>query len=210
MKTLLLTAAAMTAATSAAAQVTNGGFEAPVVGGPCCTTTPPDPLPGWTVTEGDANVVAGTFSSTNGNLAYEGDQYLDLVGQSGSGGITQAVATTAGLSYEFSFAFSHNLFAGLAAASASYSIGGLTGVVTHSTGSTSDLDWTVLTGRFVATGPTTTFSFTNLTGGQNEGVLLDGISLSAVPEPATWALMILGFGAVGAAMRRRRAVPALA
>ena len=26
---------------------------------------------------------------------------------------------------------------------------------------------------------------------------------AAVPEPATWALMILGFGAVGAAMRRR-------
>jgi glucose/arabinose dehydrogenase len=29
-------------------------------------------------------------------------------------------------------------------------------------------------------------------------------SLSAVPEPATWAMMILGFGAVGGAMRRRR------
>lgn len=28
---------------------------------------------------------------------------------------------------------------------------------------------------------------------------------SGVPEPATWALMILGFGAVGAAMRRRTA-----
>jgi hypothetical protein len=30
----------------------------------------------------------------------------------------------------------------------------------------------------------------------------------AVPEPATWALMILGFGAVGGAMRRRQAVAA--
>lgn len=28
----------------------------------------------------------------------------------------------------------------------------------------------------------------------------------AVPEPATWALMILGFGAAGGALRRRRAV----
>ena len=27
----------------------------------------------------------------------------------------------------------------------------------------------------------------------------------AVPEPATWALMIAGFGAVGASLRRRRA-----
>ena len=31
-------------------------------------------------------------------------------------------------------------------------------------------------------------------------------ALAGVPEPATWALMILGFGAVGGAMRRRRAV----
>ena len=34
----------------------------------------------------------------------------------------------------------------------------------------------------------------------------------AVPEPGTWGLMLLGFGAVGASMRRRRAraIPALA
>lgn len=32
------------------------------------------------------------------------------------------------------------------------------------------------------------------------------VDIGAVPEPATWALMILGFGAVGAAMRRKRAV----
>lgn len=30
------------------------------------------------------------------------------------------------------------------------------------------------------------------------------ISFAGVPEPATWGLMILGFGSVGAAMRRRR------
>jgi len=40
--------------------------------------------------------------------------------------------------------------------------------------------------------------------------LLDGVSLTAVPEPATWALMIAGFGAVGLAARRRRAVAAAA
>lgn len=31
---------------------------------------------------------------------------------------------------------------------------------------------------------------------------------AGVPEPATWALMILGFGAVGGAMRRRQSVAA--
>ena len=30
-------------------------------------------------------------------------------------------------------------------------------------------------------------------------------SVAAVPEPATWAMMIAGFGLAGAAMRRRRA-----
>jgi hypothetical protein len=33
---------------------------------------------------------------------------------------------------------------------------------------------------------------------------LIGISVAPVPEPGTWAMMLIGFGAVGAAMRRRR------
>jgi hypothetical protein len=35
-------------------------------------------------------------------------------------------------------------------------------------------------------------------------VLLGGLVLTAVPEPGTWAMMLLGFGAVGAALRRNR------
>ena len=38
----------------------------------------------------------------------------------------------------------------------------------------------------------------------NSGNAYSGtVTLAAVPEPATWALFILGFGAVGAGMRRR-------
>jgi PEP-CTERM motif len=48
--------------------------------------------------------------------------------------------------------------------------------------------------------------------GDNQGPLLDNLSLSitpgAVPEPATWMMMILGFGLIGSAMRRRKAIPA--
>ena len=33
---------------------------------------------------------------------------------------------------------------------------------------------------------------------------VDNISLTAVPEPTSWALMILGFGSAGAMLRRRR------
>ena len=38
--------------------------------------------------------------------------------------------------------------------------------------------------------------------GLNEVVFAEG-SPGAVPEPATWAMMILGFGGVGALLRRR-------
>lgn len=37
-----------------------------------------------------------------------------------------------------------------------------------------------------------------------EHVNVDTVSLSAVPEPTTWAMMIAGIGLVGASMRRRR------
>jgi hypothetical protein len=39
----------------------------------------------------------------------------------------------------------------------------------------------------------------------NSGRAIFGIAVQAVPEPGTWAMMILGFGAVGGAMRRRSA-----
>lgn len=78
-------------------------------------------------------------------------------------------------------------------------------------------------------GPMYNFTVTNTVGAASQAVLstvgplgggtyriyLDGtssnggngyngtITLSAVPEPATWALFILGFGAVGHTMRRR-------
>ena len=42
------------------------------------------------------------------------------------------------------------------------------------------------------------------------GITVAGVPIgNAVPEPGTWAMMLLGFGAVGFAMRRRRAVPLL-
>ena len=42
--------------------------------------------------------------------------------------------------------------------------------------------------------------------GNNRGAgsLAGSITINPVPEPATWAMMLLGFGAVGFAMRRRR------
>ena len=39
---------------------------------------------------------------------------------------------------------------------------------------------------------------------------ITGITIAAVPEPGTWAMMLIGFGAIGMAVRRRRSVRGLA
>lgn len=209
MKKLLFAAAALGASAtpvSAAQLLVNGGFEQPSVPGSCCTTTPPDALPGWSVTAGDVNVVIGTFGSTNGNLAYQGSQYLDLVGQAPNGALQQSFATIAGQTYTVSFAYSHNLFGGAPSASGTFSVDVLGGLLTHTGGTTNDLGWSTYFGQFVANGSSATIAFAGAQSTDNAGLFLDAVSVTgAVPEPATWAMLILGLGAVGGAMRRRTA-----
>jgi hypothetical protein len=48
------------------------------------------------------------------------------------------------------------------------------------------------------------------TGNSFEFDSLAGTVQAAVPEPATWLMMILGFGGIGALIRRRRAMPVAA
>jgi PEP-CTERM motif len=57
-------------------------------------------------------------------------------------------------------------------------------------------------------GNTTTLALeataTNFAGGEESFRLVNLRAGSAVPEPATWAMMLVGFGAMGVSMRRRR------
>jgi len=198
------------ASASAAELIVNGGFEDPTVVSPCCSTVPTDSLPGWSVPTGNVNVVNGTFSSGAGNLAFQGNQYLDLVGQGGVGSLSQDFSTVIGQVYNLSFAYSHNLFSGIPAASASLSVGSLTDTITHTGGNNTNLAWQTYANTFTASSAITTLTFANLTGGTNEGIFLDAVSVNdlranptgAVPEPSTWALLLVGFGAAGAALRR--------
>jgi hypothetical protein len=52
----------------------------------------------------------------------------------------------------------------------------------------------------------TTATFTSTDGGFTDfkQLRLTTASMTAVPEPGTWAMMLLGFGGLGVAMRRRR------
>jgi hypothetical protein len=67
--------------------------------------------------------------------------------------------------------------------------------------------WKTASMNFVATSGSQTLSF--LSKGTPNGLpptnLLDNVSMTAaVPEPATWAMMLVGFGMVGGAARYRR------
>nr|WP_220128473.1 MULTISPECIES: PEPxxWA-CTERM sorting domain-containing protein [Sphingomonas] len=71
-----------------------------------------------------------------------------------------------------------------------------------------------LTGRaagladaFDANPPMSDIFFTPFGPDYHGGISVAGLGAVAVPEPATWAMMLTGFGAAGLAMRRRRLRP---
>ena len=134
-------------------------------------------------------------------LASGGTYNLDLVGYGATGAISQTFATRAGGLYTVSFDYNENG-------------GGKTADVLVdgvSIGSVAGSGrWQTFTGSFIGTGAPVTFAISELVGGGSGGVVLDNISVTgAVPEPATWGLMLAGFVMVGAAARsRKRAIAA--
>lgn len=67
-----------------------------------------------------------------------------------------------------------------------------------------DATYTTFTYNFVGTGSPTTVSFSGRGSGTNVDVILDDVNVAAVPEPATWAMMLMGFGLVGFGLRSRK------
>ena len=68
-------------------------------------------------------------------------------------------------------------------------------------------DWTTISLTGIAGGASTSFRFLQISNSGNccDNWAVDDLSIGgAVPEPATWSLMIGGFGMTGAALRRRR------
>ena len=188
--------------------LTNGDFED--------STSQTQTPPGWTNVGHSEGVIAySAFNTPNYNGAYYYDLggYGDAFGPVGDG-IEQAVATAVGSTYTLTFGLSseNNINAGR--------LDVYIGSLLTSFDLTQDTRYGVLAKPFVtqtinytATGNSTLIRFLiGATSNGNNDPMIDGVSFVAtsagVPEPATWALMILGFGAVGGAMRRRRSVTA--
>ena len=86
--------------------------------------------------------------------------------------------------------------------------GALQGFTNSSTAGTSPggngINFQLFTTTFTATGTSTLIAFSNGTPVGDNYAGLDDVSLIAVPEPTTWAMMILGFFGLGTTLRHRR------
>ncbi len=206
---VLLAATAMlgfAAPVAATELIVNGGFENTGFGGTGTYynigTGGDNAVPGdfgWNVSVNNVDIIAnGVYAPT---LTGGGSYNLDLVGYGSTGRITQLLNTTLGKTYTVTLSYSSN--GGLNGNTADVSFDGSSLGTLVGTGS-----WQTFTTAFVGTGALAAFDITETVGGGNAGVLLDNISVTAVPEPATWGLMLAGFALVGVAARRKTAVTA--
>lgn len=202
MRKIFIAAAAMAMLpTSAhAADIINGSFEeggvtnpfGTVAGGNSSTIT------GWTVLGNSVDFI-GNYWQAN-----QGSNSIDLNG-AGQGGIAQTFNTVANQAYAITFWLAGNPDNGPTIKTINVTTDGLNAQVFafDTTGfNKSNMGWTKFTYNFVADDTSTTLAFNSQNAG-SWGAALDNVSVSAVPEPATWAMMLLGFGLIGGAMRRR-------
>lgn len=204
----LVATAAMTAA-SAASATTFMGSTTGCFGTPCPTGTSPTTFTGTPVGSGTGGVL--TFTSGTFNVTDSGG-----IAPIGSGipptdtlGFFSLVGGTGQSTFNTPFTLFVTFTAPAGTAGPGTFMSTITGSVTDGTAGGVDIDFDNTPHLFTsAAGPFTLavrdLSVTN--GGLNTPITG---TIRAVPEPATWAMMLLGFGAIGFAMRRRRQ-PAIA
>lgn len=214
---MLVAGIGMTTQAQAANLLVNGGFEL-TNNGFSQTVTPE----GWTSIGPSNGVIA--YSDFN-TPPYQGSHYYDEggFGNSADGpgdGIGQTVNTVAGQKYTLTFGLSMENVSGTE--TADVMIGNQLNQYTlvpnglHNAFEELDAPFLTKTISYFATGSTTTIAFTtdaNSLSFGNDDPMIDGVtfsSASAVPEPATWTMLLIGFGAVGRMLRSRRRTPGLA
>jgi len=196
---------------SAANLIVNGSFEDPVIGYPYYSTTTPT---GWTKggSAGDASIWRLGYVDGGGNVTVAGDgfQFVTMGGGYLSTGTTTWSQTVSGLgigqSYQLDFKIAgEGSCCGTQSVFVDFIGSGTAGQTFTATSATANYwkSWSQEGMLFTAGASSVTVQFT-YTGRYDMG--LDDVQLTAaVPEPASYALMLAGLAAVAATARRRRA-----
>ena len=154
----------------------------------------------------------GQWSTGNVDLVKSGDYFLTCAGGGGScvdlsgnspGFMTTTLDLVAG-SYALSFDYTGNqLGAQYPTANFRVTVGSLDAVI-GPLASTSAV-FARYDGLFTVGAPgSVSLTFQQLGGGDPfRGAIIDSVSISAVPEPAAWAMMLAGFAVIGLTLRRR-------
>jgi hypothetical protein len=150
----------------------------------------------WTVSSGTVDVIgSGFFDFYPGN-----GHYLDLDGSTGNAGkitTNSLFSLTPGITYLLDFDLGG-------------STRGETNSVVVSLGSysetftlASDTGLQHVTRAITVLGSMSSSLSFDHAGGDNLGLILDNVNVSAVPEPSTYALLLAGLGLIGFSVRRR-------
>lgn len=176
--------------------IRNGGFESAggFSGG---FETIGSGLDGWTI-GGTVDLINTYWVPASGSYS------LDLNG-GGAGSISQSFATVVGRTYNVSFSLAGNPVGG----GDKFFYASVNAPVTFTfdinNKTLANMGWVRKSFSFVADSDTSTLSFVGNPYHSYYGAALDNISVvAAVPEPASYGMMLVGLGMVGGLARRRK------
>ena len=174
--------------------IQNGDFEMPVVSNYAEYDAPSTAITGWTVTSGNVDL------STSSNYpAYSGNQSVDLAGDT-LGTIEQQFSTTPGQQYQLIFYYSNNAnYIGNVTANVSVTGNStlLDQSISHSDATLTNMDYQLFSENFTADSVNATLAFAATSESLNGppgagGVVVDDVSVTAVPEPGSLSLLAMG------------------
>ncbi len=191
-KKLLVSAALLGATAAQAAPLFSDNFDSDTLGLNAIAFNG-----GWSVSGGTVDIIGapGFFDLLPGN-----GRYIDLDGSTGKSGIfANSIDVVNGMSYTLSFDLAgNNRAAGMDTVVVNFGSGSQTFTRAATDG------FQTFTMNYVATGTGKVgFSFIDQ-GADNQGALLDRVSVAAVPEPETYGMLLGGLALLGVVARRRR------
>ncbi len=197
---IAIAAMALLAPLAQASTFTNGGFEDSSFSGTFKTYGEGTNLGAWSVVSGSVDLINNYWTPSEGHYS------LDLNGTS-AGSIEQTFSTVAGRVYTVTFDMAGNtdgggkvktIFAGDADNTNTFTFN-TTG---HSKGA---MGWETKSFSFTAVDSTSTLSFSGFAGNKAYGAAIDNITVSSVPEPETYGMLLAGLGLLGMIARRKKA-----